>query len=86
MHPSDLPRTQQQSQLQVYGGGFSFFCIFILIYVEMIQFDEHIFRIGLVQPPSSKLQLPSRETPILPHHTVDGKKPKQPPGIYKPCK
>ena len=28
MHPSDLPPTQQQSQLQIYGGGFNFFGYF----------------------------------------------------------
>ena len=40
----------RESQL---GGGFICF-IFIPIPGEMIQFDEHIFQMGLVQPPTSQ--------------------------------
>ena len=35
------------------GGGFKYFLMFTAIPGEMIRFDEHIFQMGLVQPPTS---------------------------------
>ena len=35
------------------GGGFTHLIIFTPVPAEMIQFDEHIFTDGLVQPPTS---------------------------------